>query len=79
MKITQAPEKSGTGSRKVEPKPTGVNPGWAAQLGQAQGTHSMDEPKSVFGAFEKMHKDRGFKAPVADPCSHPAGSQGKHK
>jgi len=75
----QGPIKNSNAGRKVEPKPTGMNPGWVAQLGEAQGTHTMDDPNSVFGAFEKMHKDRGYKAPGIDSTCHHSGSQGKHK
>lgn len=75
----QGPINSKKGDQKVEPKPKGINPGWVAQLGQMQGTHTMDDPKDVFGSFEKVHKDRGYKSPPVGSECHHSGSQGKHK
>lgn len=76
--MKQGSGNSKPGDQKVEPKPKGINPGWVGQIGLSQGTHVMDH-NEVHGAFEKMHKDRGYKAPKAGTDSHHSGSQGRHK
>ena len=59
---------SGPGSRKIEPKPMGVNPKAVADIGLQQ-VRTMPQP---------MHEGRGYSAPKSGSQTHSRGSQGKH-
>lgn len=59
---------SGPGSRKIEPRPMGVNPKAVADIGLQQ-VRTMPQP---------MHEGRGYKAPMGGSSNHAKGSQGKH-
>ena len=76
--MKQGSGKSSHSAGKVEPKPMAVHPGYAGQLGIAQGNH-VTEIGTVKGGAETMHAGRGFKAPTAGEETHHCGSQGRHK
>lgn len=67
MKQGQA-SSSHTGSTKVEPVSTKVNPGGVSEIG----AHVAMNPSPVF-------EGRGVRAPMAGTTIHHTGSQGKHK
>ena len=53
----------------VQPKPKGINPAGADQLGQKV---------AVRKAYEPLYSGRGYKATMSGHTSHKSGSQGKH-
>ena len=62
---------------KIEPKSYGTSPGYAGQLGQMQGSHVTSHDDTNYRG-EKMHIDRGFKAPPVKSQSSNRGSQGRY-
>lgn len=69
MKQGQATH-SGSGSTKIEPISTAINPAYAGEIGV-----QMHRPEDR----SPMSEGRGLKAPMVSTTQHHAGSQGKHK
>ena len=55
-----------------------ISPGWAAQLGQKQGSHTTNDGDTGYRG-EDMHKGRGFQSPKPKARQHHCGSQGRHE
>jgi len=76
MKQGQA-SSSGSGSRKIEPRSTAINPGGADNLGQAKGSHATDRGDFT-PRITSLDAGRGYSAPGIGTTTHKCGSQGKH-
>lgn len=67
-----------TGSdRKVEPRSTAVNPGYAGNIGLVQGSHA--DCGDFTPQITPMDAGRGYSAPAIGTTTHRTGSQGRHK
>jgi hypothetical protein len=70
-------DSSGSGSRKIEPRAHGVNPGAVSLIGNKQGNHSMEG--GTFNYKPDPWATEGFQAPsVKGKKSNPSGSQGSY-
>ena len=75
--MQQGRGKNFSGPMKVEPRPRAISPGYAGQIGIAQGSHVTDHKKELDHS-ERMHAGRGFKAPPIGGGNHSSGSQKRH-
>lgn len=62
---------------KTEPRSMAINPGYAGNIGLAQGNHA--EEGDFRPNITPMNAGRGYSAPGIATTTHPCGSQGKHK
>lgn len=74
--MKQGTGNSKSGSQKIEPRSTFVNPGAVANLGNMQGNHS--EKGDMPFRTTPMNAGRGYSAPGIGTTTHKNGSQGKH-
>jgi len=59
------------------PVVTSIKPGWAGQIGEAQGSHVTDKGDTGYRG-ESMNNGRGFASPKPKSVQHNCGSQGRH-
>jgi hypothetical protein len=71
-------DRSGAGSRKVEPNSRAINPGGVDALGQSFGNHSMEGGTGRL-VVTPLDAGRGYSAPGIGTTTHRSGSQGKHR
>jgi hypothetical protein len=67
---------------KTEPRPRAANPGGAAQLGTALGTHvSANGGREVKGAAQPLYAGKGYSTPVGPTKSvaGPGGGRDVHR